>query len=214
MNRMKPPVYLHADLLHPARRLWKKIIHDCSQISVESHILNIKRIDDIPGSLAPVIWFEFLKTGKTDMLSGICDHNKDDITGLASIFSAMIKIAENPFDTEKYQFDLERLALYWRCYVHDALASQRQENHAVSDEIRKNGISLLRYAAGKNHPRAVYKYAYDLMKNGDYKESYEYVKKGLALYEEGTPNEVSSGSVWHEKLLRRKERLEKKLINR
>jgi len=110
MNRMKPPMYLHADLLHPARRLWKTIIQDCSQSSVETNILGLDRTNDIPGSLAPEIWFEFLKTGATERLMGICDHNISDIKGLASILFAMISIADNPFKIEKYKYDTERLS--------------------------------------------------------------------------------------------------------
>jgi len=110
MNRIKPPLYLHADLLHPARRLWKSIIHDCSQSSVEKNILGIDRIGDISGSLAPEIWFEFLKTGAAERLIGICDHNISDISGLAGILSAMIIISEDLFNIEKYQYDQERLA--------------------------------------------------------------------------------------------------------
>jgi len=110
MNRIKPPQYLHVDLLHPARRLWKSIIMDCSQSSVEEKILGIERIDDIPGSLAPEIWFEFLKTGKTERLIGICDHNILDITGLAGILAVMISIADDIFIIDKYEYDLERLA--------------------------------------------------------------------------------------------------------
>ncbi|MDR1840142.1 MAG: ribonuclease H-like domain-containing protein, partial [Treponema sp.] len=68
MNGIKPPEYHHADLLHPARRLWKNIIHDCSQASIETRILGLDRSDDIPGALAPEIWFEFLKTGRTERL--------------------------------------------------------------------------------------------------------------------------------------------------
>jgi len=110
MNRIKPPLYWHADLLHPARRLWKTIIQDCSQSSVETKILGLDRTGDIPGSLAPEIWFEFLKTGATERLIGICDHNISDIKGLAGILSAIISIAEAPFKTDKYNYDTERLA--------------------------------------------------------------------------------------------------------
>jgi len=110
MNRVKPPLYRHADLLHPGRRLWKSIIQDCSQSSIETRLLGLDRTGDIPGSLAPEIWFEFLKTGAADRLMGICDHNLSDIKGLAAILSAMITIAQAPFNTEKYNYDTERLA--------------------------------------------------------------------------------------------------------
>jgi len=195
MNRIKTPEYRHVDLLHPARRLWKNIIKDCGQISIESKILKRERLDDTPGSLAPDIWFEFLKTGRTDRLTGICDHNKDDIKGLVSIFFAMILIAENPH-CGIFQFDLERLALRWRKYL-----NLRKTVFRGEDILRKTGNNLLRLAAEKNYPRAVYVYIYDLIKIKNFKEAYKFVKEGLRLFDEST--------VWHQRLLRRKERLEK-----
>jgi uncharacterized protein YprB with RNaseH-like and TPR domain len=113
MNGIKPPVFLHADLLHPARRLWKNLIQDCSQCSVERNILKIERIDDIPGSLAPDIWFEFLRTGVVERLFKICDHNTSDILGLSSILAAMINIAQDSVNT-KYKYDKERIAYFRR----------------------------------------------------------------------------------------------------
>jgi len=111
MNRMKIPVYRHVDLLHPSRRLWKKNIQDCSQTSIETKILGIFRDGDIPGALAPEIWFEFLKTGNTERLMGICDHNLSDISGLSEIFYAVIQIARDLFSADKYNYNIERLAL-------------------------------------------------------------------------------------------------------
>ncbi|MDR0324238.1 MAG: ribonuclease H-like domain-containing protein [Treponema sp.] len=193
MNSIKPPEYLHADLLHPARRLWKNIIHDCSQGSIETRILGLDRSDDIPGALAPEIWFEFLKTGRTERLLGICDHNRADIEGLASILSAMISIAAAPVAAE-YRYDIGRLALYWRDF-------NRRER--TTGELLEAGDRLLRIAAEKRNPRAVYVYAFDQMRNGNYEEAIKFVELGLELFEDGT--------VWNYKLLRRKERLERKM---
>jgi len=163
MNRIKPPLYLHADLLHPARRLWKALIQDCSQSSVETNILGLDRTGDIPGSLAPEIWFEFLKTGVAERLMGICDHNLSDIKGLAAILSSMITIAEAPFKTDKYSYDTERLA------------------------------------------RSVYSHAYRQMLIGNYKEPLALIK--LAL------NALEPDTLWHDKLTRRKIRLERRISN-
>jgi len=196
MNRFKPPVYRHVDLLHPCRRLWKNIIHDCGQASIETKIIGIDRSDDIPGSLAPDIWFEFLKTGNTERLSGICDHNIRDISGLASILASVISIAENPF-TDKYSFDIERIALFWRAFL------RREKDNPVYRDLQVTGNNLLCYAAKKNHPRAVYVYAYDQMKSKNYFESLKFVRKGLELFDEE--------SIWRRKLIRRKEYLEKKI---
>ena len=112
MNGIKPPEYRHADLLHPARRLWKKILPDCSQGTIETNILGIDRTGDIPGFMAPEAWFSFLKDGNAGLLFGICDHNRRDISGLASIFSAMVCLASDPVSAiEKINYDPESLAL-------------------------------------------------------------------------------------------------------
>ena len=202
MNGIKPPEYFHADLLHPARRLWKRIIFDCSQSSIETKILGIDRSGDIPGSLAPDIWFEFLKTGGTDRLMGICDHNLSDITGLASIFCAMITIADDPFAAVMYNYDIERLAIYWRGFLRQTESGLQLTD--IPDSFIITGNELLRRAAEKDYPRAAYVYSFDQMRKGNYNEALEFARRGLKLFE--------VDSIWHEKLQRRIERLEKKII--
>ena len=112
MNGVTPPEYSHADLLYPARRLWKRMLPNCSQGTIETAILGIDRTGDIPGAFAPEIWFSFLRNGDTAPLLGIAEHNRRDITGLAAIFSTMARIADDPFEAiQKIKFDLETLSL-------------------------------------------------------------------------------------------------------
>ncbi|MDR1353720.1 MAG: ribonuclease H-like domain-containing protein, partial [Treponema sp.] len=114
MNAIAPPEYCHADLLHPARRLWKRVLPSCSQASIETAVLGLDRSGDTPGSEAPDIWFDFLKTGKTGALHGICEHNVRDIYGLARLMAALAEIAASPLEAlGKYRCDAERLALRW-----------------------------------------------------------------------------------------------------
>jgi len=198
INRIKPPEYWHVDLLHPARRLWKNIIQDCSQKSVETNILGIDRTNDIPGSLAPDIWFEFLKTGETDRLMGICDHNLSDIKGLAKILAVMILIAEDPFSAD-YDYDMGRLALYWRIFC------RRYEYESLKETSDK----LLRFTAKKDiqcqpNIKAAILNALAIDCERKQKNAFlamEYVKKALLL------TEISEN--WRKEFERRKERLEK-----
>ena len=162
MNGMIPPEYRHADLLHPARRLWKNILPDCSQGTIETAILGIDRTGDIPGAMAPEIWFSFLRNGDADAapLLKIAEHNRRDITGLAAILRAMTRIAADPLAAMKtINFDLESLALRW---------------HALNN---KTGHRLLRYAAEAGHPRAGLSYAHALLKAGNYDEGREWLLK-------------------------------------
>jgi len=200
MNGIKPPQYFHADLLYPARRLWKNIIHDCSQSSIETKILGLDRGDDIPGSFAPEIWFEFLKTGKTDRLMGICRHNCADITGLACVLGAMICAAADPFDAG-FSYDIDRIALYWRDF-------NRRHN---DKNLQLMGDRLLRFAAESkslympNKKAAVFRaLAVDSeRKLKNLSLAVKYVKKGLALKE--------AGQFWKNEFEHRLKRLERKL---
>ncbi|MCL1836148.1 MAG: ribonuclease H-like domain-containing protein [Treponema sp.] len=143
MNGIAPPEYRHADLLYPARRLWKRLLPGCSQGTVESHILGIDRTGDIPGAMAPDIWFSFLRNGDAGPLLGICEHNRRDICGLAAIFAAMIRIAGNPVAAAKnISFDLEALSL-------------RFGTKLMKEGKFGEGRGWLHTAAGENGPPSV-----------------------------------------------------------
>ena len=118
MNGIAPPQYFHVDLLHPARRLWKKQLSDCSQATIEVSALGLDRSGDIPGAFAPDIWFSFLRSGNNRELLSVCDHNMKDIKGLARLFLAFAEIAAAPMKLRnRYQYDIESLALAWRAAV-------------------------------------------------------------------------------------------------
>jgi uncharacterized protein len=199
INRIKPPDYRHVDLLHPARRLWKNIIQDCSQKSVETNIIGLDRTNDIPGSLAPEIWFEFLKTNETGGLMGVCDHNLSDIKGLASILGAIISIAENPFNA-KYNYDIGRLALFWRIFC------RRYEY----EDLQETGNKLLRFVANKDIqcPQNIKAAILNALaidcerKQKNIPLAMKYVKKALQL------TEISE--YWRNEFEHRKKRLDKK----
>jgi uncharacterized protein YprB with RNaseH-like and TPR domain len=163
MNRIQSPEYFHVDLLHPARRLWKTVLEDCSQATIKTGILGLDRADDIPGAMAPEIWFDFLKTGNAERLTGICDHNCRDIAGLAAMLCAMSRIAEDPLGTvKKYRYDIEQLALRWRSFL-------RHTNVAYNN-IRITGMELLRLAVKQKCPRASLAYAMDQLRGGNFNE--------------------------------------------
>lgn len=77
------------DLLHPARRLWKGLVGDCSLKSLEEKVLGIRRGMDIPGSEIPEVYFQFLRTGRPGVLPVVFDHNLTDVTSLARMWDAL-----------------------------------------------------------------------------------------------------------------------------
>ncbi|MDR1862573.1 MAG: ribonuclease H-like domain-containing protein [Treponema sp.] len=161
MKGLAEPPYYHADLLHPARRLWKRPLGDCSQKNLESSVLGIERCGDLDGALAPDIWFSFLKTGDTGDLLGICDHNVRDLRGLASLFLALGEIAASPLESRgKFSFDFEALCLWWR------KAALSREKSLLSPHGTEKGRELLRAAAEEGCPRAAYTRALDAFREG------------------------------------------------
>jgi uncharacterized protein YprB with RNaseH-like and TPR domain len=152
MNGMAPPDYAHADLLYPARRLWKRVLPDCSQGTIEQEILGLDRTGDVGGAFAPEIWFNFLKDGDPGPLLTICDHNLRDIRGLASLLGCLCAVAAGPLGAvEKYRVDGEQLALRWRYAVRQGLAEDPELAGA-----------LLEAAAEAGYPRACRCLAMDL----------------------------------------------------
>jgi hypothetical protein len=154
-----PPEYRHIDLLHPARRLWKRLLPSCSQREIETAVLGLDRGGDLPGALAPDIWFSFLKTGETGDLMRVCDHNLRDVQGLASLFALFSRIAFSPLKTlETYPYDLENLALRWRKVLKRGTGWGKEEQDLGED--------LLRAAAERGGGRAGHILGLDLLNRG------------------------------------------------
>ncbi|MDR0475276.1 MAG: ribonuclease H-like domain-containing protein [Treponema sp.] len=198
MKGFAPPVYNHADLLHPCRRLWKNKLDSCSQGVIETEILGLDRSGDVPGSLAPDIWFSFLKSEDPSELMGICDHNLRDVSGLACIFFALAEIAASPLDSlNKYNYDIETLALRLRESLHKAQFS-------VTGVEAGKAAALLEAAADQNSARVLRVLAIEAeWKEGNFQKALGYTERIL------TVNEILPAL--KEETLRRRERLLRKV---
>ncbi|WP_456278618.1 ribonuclease H-like domain-containing protein [Bacillus sp. AK128] len=82
----KLPKFGHFDLLHASRRLWKNQYESLKLSMVEKEILNISRNDDIPGFMAPMIYFHYLEDQNPEGIFGIMKHNETDILTLITLF--------------------------------------------------------------------------------------------------------------------------------
>lgn len=97
---------IQLDLLHCARRLYKKRLPSCSMQSIEKHILNLNRVDDIAGALIPEIFLNYIKYGDDTMLSSVIKHNLLDVVNMCAIAYSLVDSYENPQnisnDADKY----------------------------------------------------------------------------------------------------------------
>ena len=101
MNGMRATFGFQLDLLYPARRLWKNIIGGCSLGDIEEKILGKDRALDVPGSMVPDLYFDFMKRGDYRSIEGVAAHHLEDITSLAELLSVFEKIGAAPLAVRK-----------------------------------------------------------------------------------------------------------------
>ncbi len=102
MNRIANSHFpeVHADVLYPARRLWKLRLKKCTLGNLEEQLLHVQRDDDLPGALVPQTYFQYLKDGEFSPLVKILEHNKQDIVSLAQLFYFLCKQVDQPEEIE------------------------------------------------------------------------------------------------------------------
>ena len=118
----------HLDLLTPARRLWKRRLQSCRLINLEEQILLRQRTeDDVPGSLIPQMYMDYLNSGDARAMRRVFYHNSQDIVSMAAL-------------TER---------------IYGLLASDQESNQGSSqksDPASLHGLDWL--SLGRSHDRA------------------------------------------------------------
>ncbi|WP_248925590.1 ribonuclease H-like domain-containing protein [Paenibacillus hamazuiensis] len=87
LNRMKLQTEpaAHLDFLYPSRGLWKHTMPSCRLGAVEEERLGVIRHNDVPGSLAPTLYFQYLAERDPSLVQGVFVHNELDILSLAAL---------------------------------------------------------------------------------------------------------------------------------
>lgn len=81
----------HLDLLHFSRRAWKAKMPNCQLQTIEKHLFNFEREDDVPSSMVPSFYKTYNETGNIGPLIPIVEHNREDVVTLARILSSLHK---------------------------------------------------------------------------------------------------------------------------
>lgn len=82
----KLPDFGHFDLYHASRRLWKNKLDRVKLSIVESEVLGFERKDDVPGYLAPMIYFDYVERQDPEAVFKIMKHNEWDILSLITLY--------------------------------------------------------------------------------------------------------------------------------
>jgi uncharacterized protein YprB with RNaseH-like and TPR domain len=84
-RRRWPATVTHLDLLRPARRVWTWAFPDCRLATLEREALAFERPDDVPGSIIPALYFQYLRSRQSRPLARVFAHNRDDVVALAAL---------------------------------------------------------------------------------------------------------------------------------
>jgi uncharacterized protein YprB with RNaseH-like and TPR domain len=85
LNRMHLDLEQQTDLLYWSRRLWRRVLPDCSLSTIEREILGIRRELDVSGFEVPGIYLEYLRSGRPGRLDAVLAHNLQDVRTLAEL---------------------------------------------------------------------------------------------------------------------------------
>jgi uncharacterized protein YprB with RNaseH-like and TPR domain len=87
----------HIDLLHPARRIWRRRLESCALAYLESSILGVTRTEeDVPGWMIPSLYFTYLRSADATALRRVFYHNLHDILSLAALAVHLDWIVADP----------------------------------------------------------------------------------------------------------------------
>ncbi|MDR6882294.1 ribonuclease H-like domain-containing protein [Bacillus sp. 3255] len=109
LNRLKldDAKLLQLDLLYPSRSIWRHTLPSCRLSKVEESRLGFERVDDVPGSMAPVLYFQYLAEKDPAILQGVFVHNEHDIVTLAALTIHFAKLLAG--ETDRAGIELQEL---------------------------------------------------------------------------------------------------------
>ncbi|MGB9595264.1 MAG: ribonuclease H-like domain-containing protein [Candidatus Poribacteria bacterium] len=82
--------YNHIDILLHSRRRWRGIFPDCKLQTLEYYVCQRRRIDDVPSSLVPEIYHDFVRNGNTEYILGVLNHNVLDLITLFELTTVLV----------------------------------------------------------------------------------------------------------------------------
>jgi len=117
LNRIDPVLsrFRDVDLLHSARRIWGLRLSDCRLGTLEREVLGFQRAeDDIPGSLIPGIYFDYLKFGNADRLDKVFYHNEKDVVSMVGLLHSEHRHLTNPTNEKEMKpLDLYQMGKFF-----------------------------------------------------------------------------------------------------
>lgn len=84
------PELMHVDLLHHARRRWRRMLPNCRLQTLERYLCRRVRHDDVPGHAIPQAYHDFVRGGQQPLMESILHHNALDLLTMAQVAMRML----------------------------------------------------------------------------------------------------------------------------
>ncbi|MEB3102702.1 ribonuclease H-like domain-containing protein [Ferviditalea candida] len=149
--------HLHQiDLLYTSRSIWRSTLPSCRLGTVEEARLGVLREEDVPGSMAPALYFQYLAEGNPQAIEGVFDHNERDILSLSVLASHVTRLVQGRIRLSELEAgELYRVGAWLDKLELPELAEQafRQLAERNGDEIRELRMPMAAYFKKKGDYR-------------------------------------------------------------
>ena len=213
MHGISEPDIEQIDLYHISRFIWKDRLNSFRLVDVEREVLNFERVGDLPGSMAPFAYRQFLLRGETELLERVFKHNLRDVYSLLHLFlkvcdkndaDVMFGSAKRHFLDKEYSLAIEILRKLLP-QVRDKQIKQKVY-HLAANCLKKRG----------DVEKAVnlWKMVGDIHSHIEIAKFYEHKKKDFSLalkHTEIALTKAKSNPEIAKELIKRRERLIKKI---
>jgi uncharacterized protein YprB with RNaseH-like and TPR domain len=148
-----PELVAHLDFLHPARQLWRLQIGSTRLTDLERSVLGAdelawSRLHDVDSACIPDAYFEFLRTGATERICGVFQHNRMDLRGLAALAGRILQLLDKPENVQtdplEYYGISQLLARRGQCSQ-----ARRMYEHCLNAELPEPIARKARHEAAK-----------------------------------------------------------------
>jgi len=218
LHRIPPPETVpdHLDLLPMSRNLWRHSLESCRLSRVEEERLGIRREDDVPGHLAPALYFRFLTEGDPAVVEPVFRHNEWDVLTLVALAIHLGAVLSGDADWERMEAeDLFRTGMW---LAESGLPDLAERPFAAllarpDESVRYAARMGMAYKKMRRYDRAVplWEQAAALAERRPLAaagpESLEPLVE-LAIYHEHRSGQLAEALRWTEEALRRVERLQ------
>ena len=75
----------HVDMLFPVRRIFGATLANCRLVTLEREVLQRWRGPDIPSQEIPAVYYEYARSGRTNLVRQVIEHNAHDLVTLVML---------------------------------------------------------------------------------------------------------------------------------